>query len=50
MQCLMPLYLSLLMISVYMQQTEEGYVLRKLQRDVCAIQMWHECWNMKIKR
>jgi hypothetical protein len=32
---------------LYVIGRKEGYVLRKLQRGLDAIQMWCECWNIK---
>jgi hypothetical protein len=29
---------------------KEGYVLRKLQRTLRDIEMWHERWNIKINK
>jgi hypothetical protein len=31
-----------------MRHHKEGYILRKLQRGLSAIEMWCECWNIKI--
>jgi hypothetical protein len=29
---------------------KEGYVLRKLQQGLSAVEMWYEHWNIKIKK
>jgi hypothetical protein len=33
---------------IYATDSKEGYVLRKLQQDLNAIEMWCEHWNIKI--
>jgi hypothetical protein len=33
---------------LYATERKEGYVLRKLQRGLDAIETWCECWNIKI--
>jgi hypothetical protein len=33
---------------LYATDRKEGYVLRKLQRGLDAIDTWCECWNIKI--
>jgi hypothetical protein len=45
---LVSIYVFLLMTSVYMRHRKEGYVLRKLQRGLSAIETWCEHWNIKI--
>jgi hypothetical protein len=34
---------------LYSTDREEGYVLRKLQRGLTAMESWYERWNIKIK-
>jgi hypothetical protein len=34
---------------IYATDRKEGYVLRKLQRGLSAIETWYERWNIKIK-
>jgi hypothetical protein len=36
------------MTSIYATYRKEGYVLRKLQRGLSAIETWCEHWNVKI--
>jgi hypothetical protein len=33
---------------IYATDRKEGYVLRKLQRGVSAIETWCECWNINV--
>jgi hypothetical protein len=35
---------------IYATVRKEIYVLRKLQRGLCAIETWFESWNIKINK
>jgi hypothetical protein len=35
---------------IYTTDRKEGYVLRKLQRDLASMESWCERWNIKINK